>query len=237
MKQHILTATALATLLVLGGCGTNPLMPVSQGGGVQPGPSATTAISDQVAVNDFTRIGVKVKYKLTSGELESIEATGYAPVWGNSSSAVREAFRVAELEAKKSLNDFINRENITSTTSVKMISKNLEQANDNKNNNFVSNVVKASDEFTELENEVNSTADNSANTSNVNDNNTAVRTDALKIASTVNNTINIKAQGILGGLYLVEGKVIKSGKNLMATYRWDAKSSVTRPAIRALMMQ
>ena len=234
MKQHILTATALATLLVLGGCGTNPLMPVSQGGGVQPGPSATTAISDQVAVNDFTRIGVKVKYKLTSGELESIEATGYAPVWGNSSSAVREAFRVAELEAKKSLNDFINRENITSTTSVKMISKNLEQANDNKKNNFVNNIVKASDEFVEMGAELNSTANNTASTK---DDNTAVRNDALRIASTVNNTINIKAQGILGGLYLVEGEVIKGGKNVMATYRWDARSSATRPTIRSSMMR
>jgi hypothetical protein len=169
-----------------------------------------------------------------SGELKSIEATGYAPVWGNSSSAVREAFRVAELEAKKSLNDFINRENITSTTSVKMISKNLEQANDNKNNNFVSNVVKSSDEFTEMASELNPTANNTAKTDN---NNTAVRNDALRIASTVNNTINIKAQGILGGLYLVEGEVIKGGKNVMATYRWDAKSSATRPAIRASMMQ
>jgi uncharacterized protein YceK len=234
MKKHILTATALATLLVMSGCASyNPLTPTAQGGGVTPGQSATTAISEQVAVNDFTRNGIKITYGLMSGELKSIEATGYAPVWGNSSSAVREAFRVAELEAKKSLNDFINRENITSTTSVKMISKNLEQANDNKNNNFVSNIIKSSDEFTEMAGELNPTADNTTKT----DNNTAVRNDALKIASTVNNTINIKAQGILGGLYLVEGEVIKGGKNVMAIYRWDARSSATRPAIRASMMQ
>ena len=234
MKKHILTATALATLLVMSGCASyNPLTPTAQGGGVTPGQSATTAISEQVAVNDFTRNGVKITYGLMSGELKSIEATGYAPVWGNSSSAVREAFRVAELEAKKSLNDFINRENITSTTSVKMISKNLEQANDNKNNNFVSNIIKSSDEFTEMAGELNPTADNTTKT----DNNTAVRNDALKIASTVNNTINIKSQGILGGLYLVEGEVIKGGKNVMATYRWDARSSATRPTIRSSMMQ
>ena len=60
--------------------------------------------------------------------VEAIEATGYAPVWGNSMNAARESYRVAELEAKKSLNDFINKETITSTTSVRMISKNLEQA-------------------------------------------------------------------------------------------------------------
>ena len=235
MKKRILSAAALATLLVMTGCAShNPLNPTAQEGGVQPGASATTAISEQVAVNDFTRIGVKVKYKLLTGELESIEATGYAPVWGDSQNAVREAFRVAELEAKKSLNDFINRENITSSTSVKMISKNLEKASNNKKNNFVKNVVLASDEFAEMDAELNSTANNIASTK---DDNTTVRTDALRIASTVNNTINIKAQGILGGLYLVEGEVIKGGKNVMATYRWDARSSATRPTIRSSMMQ
>jgi|TARA_R110000868_G_scaffold6024_5_gene35008 hypothetical protein len=233
MKTHILTATALASLLVLGGCGSNPLKP---GGGMEPGASATTPISEQVAVNDFTRLGVKVKYKLLSGDLESIEATGYAPVWGNSASAVRESFRVAELEAKKSLNDFINRENITTSTSVKMISKNLEQAHDNKKNNFMSNIVKASDEFTEMDADIRSTPE-SVNGTKTNNNNTAVRNDALKIATTVNNNINIKSSGILGGLYMVEGKVIKGGKNVMVIYRWDAKSIGARPTIRAAMMQ
>jgi hypothetical protein len=55
------------------------------------------------------------------------------------------AAEAAELEAKKSLNDFINKENITSRTSVRMISSNLEQANDNKKNNFTTNVVKSTD--------------------------------------------------------------------------------------------
>ena len=228
MKNRILTAAALTVALGLTGCSNNPL---KLGNGADPGASATTAISEQVAVNDFTRIGVRIKYKLLTGDLESIEATGYAPVWGNSASAVRESFRVAELEAKKSLNDFINRENITSSTSVKMISHNLEQATDNKKNNFVSNVVKSTDEFAEVETAVN------PNRVNNTDTNTAVRNDALKIASTVNNTITVKASGILGGLYLVEGKVINSGKTVMTTYRWDAKSNAVRPTVRSAMMQ
>jgi hypothetical protein len=234
MKKSILTAAALTTLLVLGGCSNNPLNPVADSGAVKPGESATTAISEQTAVNDFTRIGVRVKYKLLTGELESIEATGYAPVWGNSSSAVRESFRVAELEAKKSLNDFINREGISTSTSVSMISNNLEQAKDNKKNNFVTNVVKSTDEFSEMSAPAQATANNTSKTS---DDNTATRNDALRIASTVKNNINIKSQGILGGLYLVEGEIIDNGKNVMATYRWDARSSATRPAIRASMMQ
>jgi hypothetical protein len=231
MKNRILTATALAALLVMGGCSNNPLKP---GGGLSPSTSATTPISEQVAVNDFTRLGVKVKYELLTGDLKSIEATGYAPVWGSSQNAVREGFRVAELEAKKSLNDFINRENITTSTSVKMISHNLEQAKDNMKNNFMSNIVKSSDDFTEIENEINP---QKANNSQSNEDNTANRNDALKIASKVNNNISIKSSGILGGLYLVEGQVIKGGKTAMATYRWDATSSANRPTIRAAMMQ
>jgi len=231
MKKQFLVSATFAAVLALGGCSSNPF---KKGEGVEPGTSAATAISEQVAVNDFTRTGVKVKYKLLSGDLESIEATGYAPVWGSSSSAVREAFRVAELEAKKSLNDFINRENITTSTSVKMISRNLEQANDNKKNNFINNIVRSSDEFTEIEDDLKRSADNVSNTKN---DNTAIRNDALKIASTVNNSININAQGILGGLYLVEGEVMKGGKNVKATYRWDARTSASRPVIRASMWQ
>ena len=230
MKHRILTATTLVALMAVTGCSsTKP-----PAAGVLPGASATTAISDQLAVNDFTRFGVKITYGLLSGELDSIETTGYAPVWGNSSSAVREAFRVAELEAKKSLNDFINRENITSKTSTKMISHNLEQARDNKKNNFMSNIVKSTDDMKELENEINPSADNA---STIKQDNTATRNDALKIASTVNNAITTQNAGILSGLYLVRGEVIKGGRNVMATYRWDKKSSGNRPMIRAMMLQ
>jgi hypothetical protein len=115
--------------------------------GVAPGANATAPISEQTATSDFARQGITIKYGTFSGNVESIEVVGYAPVWGNSQNALRESFRVAELEAKKSLNDFINRENITSRTSVRMISSNLEQANDNKKNNFTTNVVKSTDDI------------------------------------------------------------------------------------------
>ena len=57
----------------------------------------------------------------------------------------------------------------------------------------------------------------------------------LAIASTLKNTININNQGILGGLYLVEGEVINSGKNVRVVYRWDRKSNAVRPVLRNLM--
>lgn len=230
MKTRILSATALAVLVTLTGCSSNPL---SQGNTMDPGANATAPISEQSATSDFTRQGVTIKYSVWSGAVESIEVVGYAPVWGNSQNAIRESFRVAELEAKKNLNDFINRENITSKTSVQMISNNLEQANDNKKNNFTSNIIKSSDE-SDVAADLNPQHNNDRSSK---EDNTAGRKDALRIATTVNNTITTQNAGILAGLYLVKGEVINSGKNVKAVYRWDKKSNAVRPKIRSMMMQ
>lgn len=225
-KKIVVTAIALA-LLQMTGCSSTKI-----DSGIGPGSSATTAISEQrVAVSEFKRQGVRVYYTLTGG-LEAIESTGYAPVWGNSENALRESFRVAELEAKKSLNDFINRETITSTTSVKMISQNLEQARDQKTNNFKSNRA-GSDELVAVDEVV----DREKNLQVTRDDNTAVRNDALKISSIVNTTITNTNQGILGGLYLVDGQAINSGKNVRVVMRWDRKNDSIRDQIRGLMMR
>ena len=168
-----------------------------------------------------------------TGGLEAIEATGYAPVWGNSENALRESFRVAELEAKKSLNDFINKETITSTTSVKMISRNLEQARDQKTNNFKSNRAGNPDDLVAVD----ETVDREKNVQATRDENTAVRNDALKISSTVNTTITNTNQGILGGLYMVDGQAVNSGKNVRVIMRWDRKHEDIRLQVRGLMMR
>ena len=141
---------------------------------------------------------------------------------------------VAELEAKKSLNDFINREVIKSSVSVTMISKNLEQAKDNKTNNFATNRNRDQVSAIADDEEVSDATDKGE----VNrDENTAVRKDALTIASRVSTNISIRNQGILGGLYLVEGDVINDGKNVRVVYRWDSKHTATRQQIRNLMSQ
>jgi hypothetical protein len=67
--------------------------------------------------------------------------------------------------------------------------------------------------------------------------NTAIRNDALKIASRVSTTITTQNKGILGGLYLVEGSVINDGKNVAVVYRWDRKANANRQQLRALMAQ
>jgi hypothetical protein len=226
-KKIMVTAIALALSQMIGCSSTQTSM------GINPGSSATTAISEQrVATNEFKRQGIKIYYTLTGG-LEAIEAIGYAPVWGNSENALRESFRVAELEAKKSLNDFINKETITSTTSVKMISQNLEQARDQKTNNFKSNRAGNPDELVAVD----ETVDREKNLQTTRDENTAVRNDALKISSIVNTTITNTNQGILGGLYMVDGQAVNSGKNVRVIMRWDRKHEDIRLQVRGLMMR
>jgi hypothetical protein len=226
MNKRILIATMAVSMLGVAGCsntGTN----LSSGAQINPGESAGTAIADQrLATSEFKKQGVKVIYNLF-GNVEAIEVTGYAPVWGNSMNAARESYRVAELEAKKSLSDFINKETISSTTSVKMISNNLEHARDQNTNKFASNKgpeLLATDEQVVAGN-------------NATQENTAVRNNALRIASQLNTTITTQNRGIIGGLYLKEGTVIDGGRSVKVVMRWDKKHNDARKQIRNLMAQ
>lgn len=230
MKQRIVVTAITAAMLTLAGCSSTKT-DLSSGGLVQPGAGATTAIADQrLAVNDFKKQGIRVYYSMF-GEVEAIEAYGYAAVWGNSMNAARESFRIAELEAKKSLNDFINKESINSTVSVRMISQNLEQARDQNTNKFLSN-KSATDEFVATDTDVAARPEETNSQENV-----AIRNNALKIASTLNTTITTTNRGILGGLYLKEGKVIDGGRAVQVIMRWDRKHNDSRKQIRNLMAQ
>ena len=57
----------------------------------------------------------------------------------------------------------------------------------------------------------------------------------MAIASKVQTTIRIRNQGILSGLYLVEGEVINDGKTVRVVYRWDQKHAGDRVNIRNQM--
>lgn len=229
MKQTVLTLAVLTTL-GLGACSSTKVTDVRPGVDVPAG--SQQAISEQRLENDFKRQGVRIIYSLT-GELQAIETTGYAAVWGNSQNAAREAYRVAELEAKKALNDFINKEVIASTTSVTMISKNLEKARDNKTNNISTNRGRDAVAGISVDEDVETETQGRAEVNR--EENTAVRNDALAIASKVQTTIRIRNQGILSGLYLVEGNVINDGKNVRVVYRWDQKHTGDRINIRNQM--
>lgn len=221
MNKRILVVAMAVSMLGVAGCSSTGANR-SGGEGIQPGAGANTAIADQrLASSEFKSQGVKVIYNLF-GNVEAIEVTGYAAVWGNSMNAARESYRIAELEAKKSLSDFINKETISSTTSVRMISNNLEQARDQNTNKFANNLASTDTEV--------------AGRSGTEEN-TAVRNNALRIASQLNTTITTQNRGIIGGLYLKEGTVIDGGRSVKVVMRWDRKHNDSRKQIRNLMAQ
>lgn len=220
-KRILVTAMTVASLQLVGcsSSGTN----IKAGESIDPGTNAGTAIADQrIASSEFKSQGIRIYYSLF-GNIEAIEVTGYAPAWGNSMNAVRESYRVAELEAKKSLSDFINKESITSTTSVRMISKNLENAQDNNTNRFASNKTPGLD-----------TVD--SNLSGLQEN-TAIRNNAMNIASQLNTTITTQNRGILGGLYVKDAGIIDGGRAVRVVMRWDKKHNDARKQLRNLMAQ
>lgn len=228
MKQRRLVAVLTVALFGMAGCSSTQSPNTISSGGIEPGSTATTAIAEQrLAVSEFKKNGVRISYTL-GGDVDSIEVYGYAAVWGNSMNGARESYRVAELEAKKSLNDFINKESIRTTTSVRMISQNVERATDSTNNKFSSNRAQP-DELVAVDTEV-----TSANDVNSREN-AAVRNNALNIASRLSTTITVNNSGILGGLYLKESGVIDDGRAVYVVMRWDRKSNASRPQLRKLM--
>jgi hypothetical protein len=234
MKYKILVAALFTAGLAA--CSSTPTS-VSDAGGINPGSSATTPIADQrLAASEFKKQGVKVIYNLV-GNLEAIEVTGYAPAWGGSQNSEREAYRAAELEAKKSLVDFIYKDSITTNTSVVMISENLEHAKDNNVNKFATN--KAGNDKTESSDDLvavdEDTTKKVAEGSTDSKENTLERNNALKIASKLRTTITASNRGILSGLYLKEGQVINDGKAVMVVMRWDKKNNAARLEIGKMM--
>ena len=209
----------LVSVMALAGCSSPNYQSQSNPSG-QVNPGQQTAISEQRATEDFKRDGIKIIYGMFSGGIEAIEVTGYAPVWGNSASAIESSYKVAELDAKRKLNDFINKESITSSTSVEIISHNLEKATDNKTNNIANNTsVSTSD--TETTGQINQ----------------AIRQDALNISSRLQQNIRTSSRGILGGLRMVDNEVVGNGRNVKVVFRWDKKNETGILDVRKSMMR
>jgi len=226
MKKTALYLT-LAMALGLTACSSTKVADVGSGTAVPPG--TQQAISEQRAASDFKREGVRLIYSFT-GNLEAVEAVGYAPVWGNSQNAVQQAYEVAYVMAKDRMSSFLHPETITSKRVVDTISKNLEKARDNKTNKFATNnkndfSFETSDTEAARAGEVNR------------EENTAVRNDALNIASNIRTTVSVQRSGILGGVVFKDGKIINDGRNVQVLVRWDRKDNSQRRTVLKEMMQ
>lgn len=200
-----LVAVAGAVALITGCSGPRYHSNSNPSGMVAPGNQ--TAISEQRATEDFKREGIKIEYTWggMGSKIKALEVTGYAPVWGNSAQAIESSYKVAELDAKRKLNDFINRENIQSTTSVTMITRNLEKAQDNKRNRIATNIV---------------TTDSEVGADSAN-HNVALRQDAINISNTLQQNIRASSRGILGGLRMIDNGVLNDGRTVRVVFRWE----------------
>lgn len=230
MKMHSKVVMSLAALLIVGCASTS-----KDGSKPAPKTESSPQVSKQEsrgpdtrAVLEYKRLGLRIIHS-SAGQIEAIEATGYAPVWSASQNAIREAYRVAELEAKKIVNDYINDENITSGVTVTMISRNIEKAVDKKNMTSLERDSSVAALTTDQEINIPLTSTGGTNSAGSN------RSDAVKIASELKTTITVNNKGILNGLYLVNSEVIDGGKNVRATYRWDRRGAQDRREIRELM--
>jgi hypothetical protein len=225
--KHTALYLALAVTMGLTACSSTKVADVGSGTAVPPG--TQQAISEQRAASDFKREGVRLIYSLT-GRLEAVEAVGYAPVWGNSQNAVQAAYEVAYVMAKDRMSSFLHPETITSKRVVDTISKNLEKARDNKTNKFATN--KTSD-FAFETSDTEAARDGEINR----EENTAVRNDALNIASNIRTTVSVQRSGILGGVVFKDGRVINDGRNVQVLVRWDRKDNTQRRVVLREMMQ
>lgn len=212
MDQETMKKTAIAlallTAVAITGCSS---FSSNKTAGVDPG--EVRAVKDTRLSTDFEREGIRVTYTLF-GEVEKIEAFGYADVW-------RANFRhVAEADAKDKLVKFLRGETVSTTRMTRVIARSIERSQDNTVNRFktVDGTVNFSEQ--DLEREDAAPANNSEENSRKN---TALRRDSVNNAMTVTSTITVAAKGRLSAVYKQSGGVTDDGKTYRAVYVWTPK--------------
>ena len=126
MKRFLFTLVVAA----LAGCSSTPSAPEK----------TSNATQDQVLISTFARNSIKLEWNckyLTGfsdatcikGNIVAIEATGYAPSYGNTEALRETAFSVAHDVAVDKIVRFI-KQDLTSSRVTHTLSKNVEKAND-----------------------------------------------------------------------------------------------------------
>lgn len=206
MKQKLLIVAVAASLAA---CSTTKNFDASTGeSGVYAG-NNVKPISEQTISGDFTRQEVKVLYT-TFGNLEGIEARGYAPYNGGRM-GIEEAALVAKQRAKSNLANFLNPQNIKSNTSTDFISKSIEMARDAKERKNVSS------DGTIVINEADVAQSGNMAT------NTAVRDDSIKAAQRLQENITTSTSAIIKSGVKCTVRSVEAGKSVEAVCTWLKK--------------
>lgn len=207
MKYKLVILAAIFTGLY--GCGT------ARPTGMMERPR-TEALSSQTLNTSFVGEGIKIEWEcmFPTGMMErtcirtnvkSIEATGYAPSFGNSDAARNKAIKVAEQEAFVRLRSFVTK-SVNSSVVTNTMAKNLEVAKDRYKQRIEGESVAMTDKEAEK------------------DTNFAVRENSNDIARTVQSSITTRADGIVKGAYPISARAVSS-QTIGVTIRWSPEAN------------
>lgn len=214
------TTLAIVAALALGLSACSSTKKVS---GIDPGDVQN--IKDTRLSTDFEREGVRVFYTLF-GNVEKVEAYGYAQVW-------RGDFRhVAEADAKDKLIKFLRGETVDSRRMTRVIARSIERSQDNTLNRFrtVDGTVNTSAEDIEQEdNKAAATPDENSKS------NTALRKASVNSAQMVTSTITVSARGRLEAVRKASGGTVDDGRTYRVVYVWSQKEQDAARQIREQM--
>ena len=116
-----------------------------------------------------------------------------------------------------------------------MITQNLEKASDNKNNIIANNVGVSGTGVSTSDTDVDGIISTSQNMDQ--NSNRAIRQDAYRIASKLQQNIRTSSRGILGGLRMIDNEVVGNGRNVKVVFRWDKKNEQGIIDVRKSMMR
>jgi hypothetical protein len=209
------TAIALSLLALLAtGCSTNKNLLKAE----------DTDVKEQRLATDFTREGIRVTYSF-SGNVEKIEAYGYAEVW-------RGQYRtVAEADAKDKLIKFLRGETVDSQKMTRVIAKSIERSQDNMLNKTktVDGAIVVQD--TDIESDPQPQASNDENSKE----NSALRKASVNNAQIVTTTVLVSSRGRLNAVYKEKGYSADDGKTYTVVYAWTPKMQQTARYISTMM--
>lgn len=204
------------------------------GSGIDPG--TVEPLKEQRLSTDFKREGVRVFYTF-GGDVEKIEAHGYAPVW-------RGEFRIAaEADAKDKMIKFLRGESVDTTKMTKVIAKSIERSQDHTVNKFrtVDGTINTDSRTVEKEiaedsdeASANDVAEEDAGEENSKAN-TAVRKASLHNAHTITSTITVQSKGNLSAVYKDRSGVLDDGKTYTVVYVWTPKGQKAARSITNMM--
>jgi len=213
-KQNYLACLFVA-ILPLTGCGTAGL------GSTSSAPSATVPLKEAETklTTEFTKEGVRVFYTL-SGDVDRIEARGYAQAWQ------QQYEHVAELEAKEKLTKFLRGETVSSNRKTTVIARAIERAQDNTLNRSKT-----------LDGAIDTGADDAEPADEGSRSNTNLRKASINNAQVVTSTITVSSAGRLTAIRKKSGEMIDGGRTYMGVYVWTQREQDAAKKVRTLMDQ